>query len=371
MYNIESKHKNIIFLFIVLSCFYFNVLPYFIRLIGLNVKSGYYNLINIDGVSLLIVSLLNFILFIFTCLLFFFEFKKKYKLNVEKYDLFFILYISLVLLSVYISLDFLSLNRNEIKESSNIYRELLVTTTLSILSYRIIISTFKLELFLNAVLVLYFSFVLFEREVLIYAFFPFLMRAGFTIKNSKKFIILMFLLVASFLIYKQLLNFLKTDATVLILNHKQENIAEVLGKDTIHKLSLELSYLNDDAPVYNKFSMFSPYQFFRLLDDEYTTNGRIATDFYTGNKTGTGFSSSLEGFLNFSFLYVLILPLIYTYIYRFVIVYGGCFLLTPFIVFMVKINRADFWPLLLSVIIFPFIIYKFLIIVSYLKKLYK
>lgn len=353
----EKKYKNVVLLFIFLSGFYFNFLPYIIRLNDIYVKSGYYNLENNVNFDLIFLSFLNIIYFFLLCFLFYIFLSSIKKLKKEKNKISFLLYFFLIITSVYLSYNGFALSRFEIKESSTLLKEIIINTTLTILSFRTITTKYKLEIFINFILVIYFSITVFEREILFYFVVPILLRYGIYSKNLK-YIFLTFVFFTTILFgYKNAITLIKNDF-IISTNESNKylnssNLGQTFGKDSIHKLSLELSYLDGNHPDYNNLSMIAPYQFLRIFDSELTTNGRLATRYYTNNKTGTGFSSILEGYLNFSFLFFILLPIIYISIFRLCLKFSYLYMVTPFIIFMIKISRSDFWPLFLSSLILP------------------
>lgn len=354
---IRKEQLNIIYMMLLASCFYFSVLPYILRVIGVKVESSYYKLEHYPLESFYLLLLLNISYFIVLAIVFYIVFFKQkgikqYKIEV---NLNYFIILLVILASVFLSFDYLSLMRYEIKEASSLGIETLFLLTLTLISYSTLTTKKKLVLLLNVLLVLYFSFVLFEREVILYALVPFFLRIGLTKKTALRFLVLFGGLALIILNYKMVINMIKDDNFHSYSVSSQKSPLYSLGVDSIHKMSLEMSYIEGDTPDYNHATIYVPYQVLRLFDVTRTTNARLATSYYTSNKTGTGFSFLLEGILNFSYFALLILPIILAVVFRLFFDFFGMISITPFVVFIVKIQRAELWPLLISTLIIPLV----------------
>jgi|GEM_PF-6475634 len=368
--TITKKQLNFIYAIVLASSFYFSILPYLIKNLGINVNSGFYQLTHYSSEVFNIVLILNTLYFLILSFAFYFG-VLKYKTYIH-YNLANrlgnIFIIAIIIVAIIFSLENFSLSRNEIKDESSLGIEILYITALTLISYITLTSQKKLVLIFNILLVLYFSLVLFEREVILYGVIPFMLRKGVSLKSSLKFLLIFSFLIALVLNYKVILNVIKTGDPVHYSSQNDKSILYSLGIDSIHKMSLEISYFEGDAPNYNHFTFFVPYQVLRIFDSTRTTNGRLATEYYTNNTTGTGFSLILEGILNFSYAAIFILPIVLVTLYQLFFKYTGLIALTPFIVFIVKVNRAEIWPLLLSTLILPLL---FIYILSHIEKILK
>lgn len=352
---IRREQLNIIYMMLLASCFYFSILPYIIRVIGIKVTSGYYQLEHYPLESFYLLLLLNIIYFIVLSIVFYLLFFKSegFKEDKPEINLNYFVILLVIFASVFFSFDYLSLMRSEIKEASSLGVETLFLLSLTLISYTTFTTKRKLVLFINVLLVLYFSFVLFEREVILYALVPFLLRLGLTKKTAFRFIILFGSLAVIILNYKAVINMIKDDNFQNYSISPKKSPLYTLGIDSVHKMSLEMSYIEGDIPNYNHATMYVPYQVLRFFDGTRTTNARLATSYYTSNRTGTGFSFLLEGLLNFSYFAPWILPILLAFLFKIFFDYFGVIAITPLVVFIVKIQRSELWPLLISTLIIP------------------
>ena len=354
---IRKEQLNIVYLLILASCFYFSVLPYVIRLVGIEVESGYYQLQHYTSDTFILLFLLNSFYFFFTAIGFYYSLFKVKIRNFSERGLqinSLIVYV-IVGFAVAISFSYLSLMRNEIKDSSSLGIEVVFLTALTLISYSTYITKKKIVLFVNIILILYFSFVLFEREVILYALVPFLLRMGLNRKGVIKFAVFFSILTLLVLNYKVIINVIKSGDYTHYSSTPSRSPLYSLGVDSVHKMSLEVSYFEGNSPDYNRFTIYVPYQILRFFEPERTTNARLATEFYTSNKTGTGFSFLLEGLLNFSFPAVFLLPVLLAFIFYWISKIFGIMALTPFVVFIVKVQRSELWPLMISTLLLPLI----------------
>jgi len=355
--GIRKEQLNIIYMMLLASCFYFSILPYIIRVIGIKVQSGYYQLEHYPLESFYLLLILNLSYFIVLAVVFYYLFFKQKGMKKAKIEvnLNYSVILLVILASVFFSFDYLSLMRSEIKEASSLGIETLFLLSLTLISYSTFKTTRKLVLLLNVILVLYFSFVLFEREVILYALVPFFLRLGLTKKTVLQFLVLFSLLAIVILNYKVVINMIKDDNYQNYSVSTQKSPLYSLGIDSVHKMSLEMSYIEGDTPNYNHATIYVPYQILRFFDDSRTTNARLATSFYTSNRTGTGFSFLLEGLLNFSYFAPFLLPILLALVFKFSFDLFGVISITPLVVFMVKIQRSELWPLLISTLIIPLV----------------
>lgn len=70
MPRFEKRHKNVVLFFVAISGIYFNVFPYLLRIGGIDVESGYYNIEPGVNFNLLFLAFLNCLLFFTTLFLF-------------------------------------------------------------------------------------------------------------------------------------------------------------------------------------------------------------------------------------------------------------------------------------------------------------
>lgn len=364
----KKEQINIIFIIILASCIYFSVLPYFIKLWGITVRSGYYELTHFSDHTF-IALLLHNLIYTFVLLALFYFFLYKNKINIvdlaERKVPSFVIFV-IIGASVLLSISYFSLSRTEIKDASNLGVETIFIFALTLISYTTLVTKKRSVLLLNIFLILYFSFILFEREVILYAVVPFLLRSGVNVRKMFKFVAMFIILASLILNYKLIINLLKEGDLSQYSNTESKSILYSLGVDSVHKMSLEASYIEGDVPEYNNATLYVPYQVLRFFEPERTTNARMATTYYTNENTGTGFSFLLEGFLNFSYLAPFILPFILLSIFGVVNRYFGVVAVTPFLVFIVKIQRAELWPLMISTLIIPLLL---IAIISYLNRL--
>ncbi len=360
IWEFGKKEQNSLLILIMAALFYFSLAPYLIKFYGIDVKSGFYKLNLFSNMSFVSMFTLNLIYSSVTIFLFYFVFytKKKEDGYFVNFEISFILTSFIIIFGVVYGISNLSLSRALIKEESTLIVEIVYLTCLSITSQKLLVSKSKLVILFYGLLVIYFALILFEREVLLYAIVPLLVRVGWSYKKGLKVFLLFLFLLFSLLNYKALLSSVKFDKNLGGFQPKEQSLLYQLGVDSIHKLSLEVSYIEGEHPKYNSITLLAPYQLIRLVDRGRTTNGQLAKEYYTNNETGPGFSFILEGLINYSYLSVFILPFILLIVYLLSTKYFGVYAVTPFVVFLVKVQRAEFWPVLLATVIFPlFVIY--------------
>ncbi|MEL0243556.1 MAG: hypothetical protein VW955_03845 [Gammaproteobacteria bacterium] len=202
-------------------------------------------------------------------------------------------------LILYSSWENFGVERGDVKDSYGFFELTLVSITLAVASYLILTEKSLKKVFFYVVIMLFLSISFSEREMLLYALIPLFVRFGS--KYGKPMVAIMSLGgLLALLLFKVFTielrnNFEFSESTQERVIWYLRNVAN----DTLVKYELENSYVNGENPEYKGFTYLGPYQLFRVFDSEHTTNGRIATSFYTNDKMGTGFSALLESLVNF------------------------------------------------------------------------
>ena len=351
-------------LILISASFYFNVLPYIIRFFNIEVVSSYYT-INSFNDNVFILSFVYSLIFFFvsSSLLYVYHLSGGLSKNIE-YEVYIPLWVevSLIVLVFFVTKEYFQLTRDLIKSDSNLAKEILIISTVSICSYHLLLKPSILLGVLRFAFIFYVAMVTFEREFVLFAVLPLIFKVKITPKKVSLLIAFSIVILSLVISYKSLVNYAKSG----VISLPNNNFMYSLGVDTVHKMSLELSYVDGkNVPDFNDVSLIAPYQVFRILQNDRTTNSRIATSYYTDGKTGTGFSSWLEGYINYGILGLAIIPLLLILIFHFSTGLLGKLLLIPLLVFSIKLNRSELWPLLISMIILPSI---FILFISKLRR---
>lgn len=351
--SIQNENRSILFvLMLVFASFYFNVLPYIIKFLDINIVSSYYTLNIITEDTFIVSSLISIAFFIVSSvLLIYYHFSGALVRNLNyspKIPFLFELIFAVAV--ILITKDHFSQSRDVIKSGSTLVSEIIIISSISICSYKLLIDKRIIPSLLRFLFIVYIAIVIFEREFFLFAVIPLILRVRVTGKSLIVLSISSVVFMSTILLYKDLVNYSRGKSP----DNSTNGILYKLGVDTIHKLSLEVSYIDgENVPNYKPFSLVSPYQIPRFVEPEHTTNSRLATDYYTGGNTGTGFSSWLEGYINFGMAGIVLVPLIVLLIIHLTTGVLGQSILIPLLIFSIKYNRAELWPLLISTVIFP------------------
>jgi len=252
------------------------------------------------------------------------------------------------------SLGNFSLERSEVKEEVTFLSSTFLILTLTTSSYLIMKEKNFLIVLPMSFFILILAFSFSERELLLYAGLPIFIRFSVNYGRSMFFLLGLFGIL-SILLFKVVSvearnNFEFTDNSKERVSWYLRNLAN----DALVKYELENSYLLGDSPNYKKLTYLAPFQVFRLIDDTHTSNGRIATSYYTNGSMGTGFSALIESWQNFSFLGPFLSPIFLFILLMLTFRFGGTVLLIPLLVFLVKYLRGEFWTAYMIYITFPF-----------------
>jgi len=346
--------------FIVL--FYFLLVPSIFHFLGLLEQSKYFGELAKSNTSIFFfIFLSNFILF----LGFAFAITKSldisnnqnwfnFKYVSFKRKLIALVYFCLVYL-VWSSLENFSLDRSEVKEEVTFLSSTFLIFTLTASSYLMMKEKNFLIILPMSFFILVLAFSFSERELLLYAGLPIFIR--FSVNYGRPMFFLLGLLgMLSILLFKVVStearnNFEFTDNSIERISWYLTNLAN----DALVKYELENAYLLGDSPQYKKLTYLAPFQIFRLIDETHTSNGRIATSYYTNGFMGTGFSALLESWQNFGYLGPFVSPIFLFILLVFTFRFGGTVLLIPLLVFLVKFLRGELWTAYMIYITFPFI----------------
>lgn len=282
--------------------------------------------------------------------------------NENDIDRVFSIFIFILLLVIAVKgLSDFSLLRSEIKSNSSFFYNIFINLVLVCSSYVLLKSKNIIECISLFFLVIATSVILFEREMLLYALLPIFFRFGARLKLHT-LIAIGFGMLIFFSAFKLVIRDYKFATNPRNIEETLQDSIKEIGSGSSAMYGLQIEYLKGNHPEYKKNSFLMPYQIFKGLDSTHTTNGRLATEFYTDNRMGTGFSLLLESWINFSILGPFIVPIIFYFVFRYSLMIGGSFLIVPLFVFLIKAVRGDFWVALLLYLIFPilfFIFFKF------------
>jgi hypothetical protein len=251
----------------------------------------------------------------------------------------------------------LELSRADIKENATALGALSSVVAYSYLS-AIILCERNRPKFYAAVAALVFAIVMsYEREVILFLFIPLMLRwdrgSAALVKMGAVFALSVIVLTG----YKYAASLVRGDVTSSSASEFWEFVQLSLLRDNIHTGILELSYFSGRSPDYNNLSYFIPVQIERMFHASALTNGQMASFYYTGGRTGTGFSALLEAWLNFGPVGVLVLPLLLALGMRRVALAGSAFLFIAATIFVFKLQRSDLWPAVLAYLLAPLVVF--------------
>ena len=261
----------------------------------------------------------------------------------------------------------LGMDRESIKESSNLAKVVISSISVTYLGAIALCETDKKKLVLAFGAIFFSLIAAGERETIIYLMFPIILRLGSQKRGLVKVILLGVGGGIFFASYKLLFAGFRQ-----VLEHGQSlsqlpkfvaaesgfwtYVGTSLLRDNIHKSSMEIFYFLGDAPNYNVLSYFMPIQIGRVLDSSVLTNGNLATLYYTNGVTGTGFSALLESWLNFWAFGPLLLAFGIGYFIRRTAEAQNALLLVGLLVFLAKLVRSDLWPSVIGYMLGPILI---------------
>lgn len=247
--------------------------------------------------------------------------------------------------------------RHEVKEMADPVRSLATAVVLTYLGAVVLSVQDRMKLGYSVLILLFVIALSWERESILYLLFPVLLRLG-----SKRLGVFPLVLLGAagfifILTYKMLITYFISSVGVTVgafsLDEFWIYASRSFFGDNMHKSAIELFYFAGISPDYLNFSYFLPLQFGRVFDPGFLTNGQLATLYYTGGRTGTGFSAVLEGWLNFGPLGFFVLPFLVVAALR-----KGCLLHSAFwvialLTFAVKLQRSDLWPAVIGHLLGP------------------
>ena len=352
---IEALKLLLAFLFI-----YFCISPSLLDLTGNMYNSSYFN-IDSDLTVKLVVLITNII---FALILFTITKNQFYKLTDNKNfwhkndwvaSLPFKITLSIFIMYFFANnISNFDIERALIKESQGIKDTIIQSILFALICFWILVERNYFILLGLILIVLSLAVALFEREIILYALIPLAIRIRHFISN-KIFVIGILIGLTGMIAFKYVVLDFKADSSSSVELMKEREVFTELSKDASSKYGIEIDYFKGSKVKYNNFTYLGPYQFFRAFDSSRQTNGQIATKFYTNDNMGTGFSGTLESWLNFGLFGVFFAPFLIAFLLFYTIRLGGPILLLISIIFFTKLLRGEFWVAYTLYLLFPFI----------------
>lgn len=350
-----SVQRNIVFLALFMPMVYFGIVfPLFV-LLGIEPYTAYYVFDGQNLYALKTIMLLNSLMLLTA-------FAAKGLLPkmvlIPKEDSAWVVIVLFGLLIVYFNYGNSSLDREVIKSEVTAVSTLATSLAHGCLAGMLLVNRRPAKLAAIIGFLLFSLLNSFERELILYFAVPIIIRLSdnprfFVILILFSFLSVLFLGGYKFILITSRLNGFSLD--LLTNPYLWQSILRSFLSDNLHKTGIEVYFFIDQSPNYNYLSYLLPTQVLRVLDPDIISNGNLATEFYTGNNVGTGFSILLESWLNFGVFGVLAVPLILFGAARRILMMKSPVMLIVFIIFSLKLQRSDLWPLFVSIIGAPMV----------------
>ena len=354
-FEILKKIKTrFLLLLIILAAIYFNLLMPILVRNDLNVHTIYYDYTGISAWIISFVICIN-VLLILNLTIFLFSLSPK-EVTVRVYTHPILVTVVLSFL-IYASYSNISLSRMEIKENTNLLTTVVQTGSLTYCAAIVLCETHRFKFWGALLTLLFFTVTSFERELILYWLIPVLIRVDSGRSGTLRVLVLASFGFLFILLYKAFINIIKLEDVNLLIALRELDVwyfvLNALNGDNVHTGSLQLFYFDGTAPTYDRLSFWLPAQIGTLLDSEFLTNGQLATQFYTSNASGTGFSFTLEAWLNFGSLGLFVAPLFLTCLVVLCFRLQSAILVISVIVFAIKLQRSDMWPAIVILLMGP------------------
>ena len=355
-----SVSGTLVFILAIVPVIYFAIGFYFY--IG-SATLYFYDIESISNYIITLTFLLNIVI-IFGSLILFSSFNKRFY-----FDRVHISWLILLLCGSFLiinNIGNLQLSRTDIKGNVTYVKTFFTSISLAFLALEVLIDKRGSKWYLAITLLVFYAIASFERESLLYFLVPLLLSLKY---NLSKLMMLLIIVIGATVVLGNYKYFLSNLALGIEVDYSYhiilENTMSTISSANQDKTLLELMYFEGEHPDYSVFSYFQPVQLVRLFDSEALSNGGRSTLYYTGGHSGTGFSIMLESWLNLGPLGVFIIPFSMFYCCLLILRKKYLFLLVPYLVFLIKLQRSDFWPTFI-IILMPVLIFYFVLSVSFI-----